>query len=620
MKNSRISRVFLFQKQPDAQLSPGRRAAFWLWNCLILLCAAIGVTGVMLLLAPGPYSLVVFKGYFTHPLLFLLNFLPVLLLMALGWAATGRPWAAYLFGALPALALAVGNYYKLAFRDDPVLFADLFILGEAGKMAGEYRLFADGRLLLALCCAVGGFFFLLFLVRGKPRGRVRLGLLAAVLLAGGLGAKGYLGDGLYGKTAVNLAYLSQWSDTQQYLSRGNLYPFLHSITDAFPAQPEGYDKKETAAILSQYEDGDIPAEQKVSVVGLMLEAFADFSRIDGVEVSPDVYAAYHALEEESYTGNLITNIFAGGTVNTERAFLTGVSTQYNWRSDANSYVWYFKEQGYETSGDHPCFDWFYNRKNVNGYLGFDSYRFVENFYGQYSGNDVAYDDIFFPQLTEDLLARIQSGTPQFSFSVSYQGHGPYDSDTCRWGDVDDLVGNQELDDASRTILANYLGSVKDTQERLSAMVDELRALEEPVVLIVFGDHKPWMGNGSSVYQALDVSFDQSEREGFYNYWATRYLIWANDAAKAVLDFDFSGEGPDLSPCFLMNHLFDRLGWSGDAYMQAVAPVYEALPVIHDTGRVITASGELTTALTEEEQALVRRFRSLEYDRGARFSG
>lgn len=619
MKISEASRPFLFQKRPDSQLTRGRRAAFWLWNILILLCAAAGVTGVMLLLAPGPYALSVFVGYFTHPVLFLLNLLPVALLMALGWAATGRPWAAYLFGAVPALLLAFGNYYKLSFRDDPVLFADLFILGEAGKMAGNYSLFLNLRLALVLLCAAGGFLFLFFLVRGKPSGRVRLITLAAVLLIGGLGAKPYLSDSLYAKTAVNLDRLSQWSDTQQFLSRGSMYPFLHSVTDAFPAAPEGYNKKETAALLDGYEDGDIPADQKVSVVGIMLEAFADFSRIDGVEAAPEVYAAYHALEEESYTGNLITNIFAGGTVNTERAFLTGVSTQYNWRRDTSSYVWYFKNQGYETSGDHPCFDWFYNRKNVNTYLGFESYRFVENYYGQFSGDDVAYDSIFMPKLTEDLLTRIKSGAPQFSFSVSYQGHGPYSGEECWWGEVDDLVGNRELDDESRTILANYLGSVKDTQERLSQMVDEFRDLDEPVILIVFGDHKPWLGNGSTVYQALGVNLDQSTEEGFYNYWSTRYLIWANDAAKEVLDFDFTGEGPDISPCFLMAHLFDKLGWTGDAYMQALRPVYGALPVIHDTGRVITAGGTLTSELTDEQRALIRQFRGLEYYRATQFS-
>lgn len=610
--------LFLFQRCPDLAASRGRKAAFWVWNGLMLLCAALGVTVVMLLLAAGNYSLRVFMGYFTHPQLFLLNLIPVLLLMVLGWAVTGRPWAAYLFGAIPAMAFAFGNYYKMVFRNDPVMFGDLLILGEAGNMAGQYQLFLNGRLALVAGCVIAGLLALIFFVRGRPSGKIRLSALAAVILALVFGVKPYLSDSLYNATAVNLEYLSPWAATHQYVSRGALYPFFYSVKEAFPTAPEGYDKTETAQLLAQYEDGDIPEEQKVNIMGIMLEAFADFSEFESIEFIQDAYALYHALEEESYTGDLVTNIFAGGTVNSERAFLTGVSTQFNWRSSANSYPWYFKSQGYETSGDHPCYDWFYNRKNINSYLGLDDYRFVENYYSELTGYAVGMDNVFFPELTADFLSRLESDAPQFSFSVSYQGHGPYDSDVCWWGEVDDYIANHDLPEEYRYILANYLGSVMDTQQHLAELVDTLRSSQEPVVLIVFGDHMPWMGNGNTVYDALGISFDQSTEEGFYNYWSTRYLIWANDAAKEVLDFDFTGEGPDLSPCFLMGHLFDCLGWAGDAYTQATYEVRQTLPVIHDGGRCME-NGALTIELTAEGQALLQRFRCLEYHRAKHFT-
>ena len=45
--------------------------------------------------------------------------------------------------------------------------------------------------------------------------------------------------------------------------------------------------------------------------------------ITGVlDFDTDPYADLHALEAESYHGQLVTNIFGGETVNTERAFLT----------------------------------------------------------------------------------------------------------------------------------------------------------------------------------------------------------------------------------------------------------------------------------------------------------
>lgn len=614
---NKFFRFFLFQRTPEPGLSAGRHRAFWLWNSLMLLCAAAGVTAVMLLLAPGDYRLAVFLGYFRHPLIFLANFLPIALLMLLGLAVTARPWAAYLFGAVPAMALAFGNYYKLAFRDDPVLFADLLILGEAGEMAGQYRLFLDWKLILALACILAGFLILFFLVRGRPNGRARIISAVAVLAAVLLGGRAYIGDGLYEATGTNLEYLNQWSSTHQHISRGSLYPFLYSINEAFPSPAEGYDEDEVADLLSQYQSAGIPEDEKVNIVGIMLEAFSDFSSFDGIEFAQDAYVVYHALEAESYTGNLVTNIFAGNTVNSERAFLTGMSTQYNWRGSTNSYVWYFKDQGYETWGDHPCYQWFYNRQNVNTYLGFDSYRFVENYYVQFN-DGVSMDDVFFPELTAELLERMESDAPQFSFSVSYQGHGPYDDSVCEWGDVDDYIVNNDLDEASRNILANYLGSVMDTQEHLSELVDALRESDEPVVLIVFGDHKPWLGNGNSVYEALGVNLDTSTEEGFYNYWSTRYLIWANDAAKEALGFDFTGHGPDLSPSFLMGHLFDLLGWEGDAFTQAAAPVREELTVIHDSGACVSSDGTLTLSPSAEQQELIRLYHYLEYYRSRHF--
>ena len=159
----------------------------------------------------------------------------------------------------------------------------------------------------------------------------------------------------------------------------------------------------------------------------------------------------------------------------------------------------------------------------------------------------------------------------------------------------------------------------DTQKYLTEMVDAFRGLDEPIVLVVFGDHKPWLGNGNSVYDALGVDLSQETDESFYSYWSTRYLIWANGAAKEVLGKDLVGEGPDISPCFLMNVLFEQLGWTGDAYMQAADQCRRELPVVHSYGAYLTAGGELTRELTEEQQRLARQFSCLGYYRGRHFS-
>lgn len=597
-----------------------RRAVFWLWNALLLGGAAVVLGMFSLVMAPGQYGWQMFSDYLAHPVLVLLNLLPTVVLAALLYGLTGRGWLAYLITAAVVLGLSAGNTYKLFFRDDPVLAGDLLLLGEAGDMAGKYQLFLFSKLLLAIAGAVLSAVLLALLARGKPKGLGR-GLTAGIAFACALALIPVYGsDAIYSKNS-NEEHINRWSTTQQYVSRGFLYPFLHSVKDALPNPPAGYDAKDSAQLLAEYEDGVIPEDKKVNVVGVMLEAFSDFSDFEQIEFTQDVYAQLHALEAESYSGSLLTNIFAGGTIDSERAFLTGVGDgDHDYRIDTSSYVWYLKSQGYQTSGDHPSNGWFYNRENVNDYLGFDRYRYAENWYEAIAGEDASWDYTFFPVLTASILEQIQADEPLFSFSVSYQGHGPYGDYECWWGQVEDYFDNDDLDDASRYILSNYLGSVMDTQKYLMEMVDTFRAVDEPIVLVVFGDHKPWLGNGNSVYDALGVDLSQDTQESFYDYWSTRYLIWANDAAKEALGRDLKGEGPDISPCFLMNVLFEQLGWKGDAYMQAVESCRQVLPAIHGSGACLTADGRLVREPSEEQAETIRRFLSLGYHRIHHFSG
>ena len=606
---------FLFRKRPEDGLSAPRRAAFWLWNGLLMLGAALALGLLCLMLAPAQYGWELFYDYLDHPALVALNLLPPVVLMALLYGLSGRAWLAYALTSLPVLGLAAGNAYKMFFRDDPVIAADLLLLGEAGNMAGKYQLFLFGKLAAALGCALVSALLLALLARGRPLGRFRAGIAGTALACAAALSPLYASDQVYQDNA-NEEHINKWSVTQQYVSRGLLYPFLHSVKDAFPRPPEGYDQREAEGWLAQYEDAAIPEDKKVNLVGIMLEAFTDFSQFEEIQFSQDVYAVWHALEQEGYSGSLLANIFAGGTVNTERAFLTGVGDgNYDYRGDAPSYVRYLKGQGYRATGSHPSYNWFYNRQNVNAYLGFDSYRFTEDYFGPVYGADPVLNDYgFLPDLTRTVLEQLEQDAPLFSFSVTYQGHGPYGDRECWWGEPEDFFTNPGLDDASRYILSNYLGSVMATQRHLADMVDAFRASDEPIVLVVFGDHKPWLGNGNSVYHALGVTLDQDSQEGFYNYWSTPYLIWANGAAKAALGRDVRGKGPDISPCFLMNVLFEQLGWTGDAYMQAVDPCRAELPVIHSHGARLTAAGELTAQLPPEQKELARRFLCLSYYR------
>ena len=610
-----LKNFWLFQTSANG-LSPERKAVFWLWNGFVMLMAGVCLGVLSLIYAYGDYADILMKSYFQIPLIAALNILPVVLLLLLVYALVGCPWISFLCTGVVVWGFSLGNYYKLRFRDDPLMFEDMRNIREAGSivLTEGYDMTPDLRVWFGLACLVLGTLFLRFLVRGRLNRKARISMLLASVLLWIPMWNTCTDSVTYLMKTSNTAYINQWASTQVYISKGFVYPFLYSTTTAGLAAPEGYDKEETAALLEAYTDADIPDAQKVDLIVLQLEAFSDLSRITNVEGIDweKAYGIYHGIEAESLSGDLITNVFAAGTVDTERAVLTGFAHYRESRANINSHVWYLRDQGYTVEGSHPSSGWFYNRKNINRHMGISTNYFLENWYERFypNGAVAAMDDVLFPELYALYRThRDQSDAPYFSFNVTYQGHGPYSTQR--------LFNTQEFTDgryseAAVNIVDNYLTSLADTAVQLRAMLDQFSTEERPVVILGYGDHKPWLGDGNSVYYELGINIDVSSEEGFRNYYGTRYFIWANDAAQKLLNMELSGEGPDVSSCFLMNLLFDRLGWTGDAWMQATTEIWRTLPVVTSIGRYEQTDGVLTVQPDAAGQAALDTYWDLEY--------
>ena len=151
-----------------------------------------------------------------------------------------------------------------------------------------------------------------------------------------------------------------------------------------------------------------------------------------------------------------------------------------------------------------------------------------------------------------------------------------------------------------------------SDEAIEELIESLRNDEVPVIVILFGDHQPWLGDGSYVYGEMGISLDRGDEQGFYNYYSTPYVIWANDSARAVTGGSFTGDGGSFSPCFLMNRVFSECGWSGNSYMKASDRLKGYVDVVNRSGVFRTSGGELTTALEGEALEEYRTFKRREY--------
>jgi hypothetical protein len=349
----------------------------------------------------------------------------------------------------------------------------------------------------------------------------------------------------------------------------------------------------------------------------MLEAFSDLTNFADLEYSQPVYDKWHELAAEGVSGNLVDNIFGGGTIDTERLFMTGFLSLSEIHHDTASYVWYFKSQGYHTEGFHAGDEWYYDRESVCKFLGFDNYYFLRDF-----PDSDRTDIYFFPKIRELYDARDKS-VPYFAHNLTYQNHGGYYTDA-RYGDEfvpydalanSALAPSPRLTDETYNILNNYLVGINDTCERIYEFVDTFRDDAEPVILIFYGDHKPWLGNGDSVYAELGVNIDPDTEEGFYNRYTTPYIIWANNAARATFKLtsgNFTGNGGDFSSCFLMNKLFAMCGWGGNAYMKATNNLLKYTDIVSSATGYFRENGVLENRLSPEGKTAYFEARAAEY--------
>lgn len=584
---------------------------------LMLVSLAIGVSG--LVLAAGSFGQSMIDSYFANPAILALNLVPGLLLILLLWFITGRAWLATVLGGGAITILSAANYFKVMFRDDPLTAADLSLAAEGLNMVDHYMTELSQEMLTAGGVLLGSVLLMALICRAKPsrtwKGRVVGTLLCATLLTSGVWAfytSGPWAKPAWTKWTENGADINQWSATQVYLSKGFVYPFLHSLPEAVERKPEGYKKSNADALIEQYPDVDLSPSQRVNIVSIMLEGFNDLTQFADIELRTDKkspYKPFHDLEKVSYTGRLITNIFAAGTVDTERGHVTGMTDFGNMRHDTWSYAHYFRNQGYITQGSHPSNDWFYNRKNINRYLGFDEYYFLENHYGAINDNKIAMDKVLLPEIYDLLVRDMKSGQPVFSFNVTYQNHGPYPIGWLRYGE---FVPKDVYSEDTYYILNNYLGGLEETGKQLIKLKKKLDALEEPVIMMVYGDHNPWLGDGNSVYKELGVNFDLDTKEGFENYYGTRYLIWANQSAKEMLDFDFVGQGPDLSPAFLMAHLFELCGWEGPTMTQMTKPLLDSGLTVASSHGAYLYRGQLVDTVPEEVKQAWQNYLDVSY--------
>ncbi len=542
--------------------------------------------------------------YFGEPFMMLLNYLPVAVLMLILYLICNRMWLSFLLTSITGYLLVFTNHFKVKFRAEPLVAMDLLTMAEGANAGGEFSFELPTAFWTGVVCILCGIIFLAVVAKWRIPKKLWYTRPIVFLLA--LAFVQFMWDPYYNDETRYVAfgrsdftYFNDWKRPERASKRGVIYSFIFSITDLLVQEPPNYDPQVVENILAEYDGELIPEDRRINVQIHMLETFADLSEL-GITFQKDPYDSWHRLEEESYHGTLVVDVLGGGTVNTERSVMTGFTYVHpSYSVPTNSYIRYFNDSGYFTQFTHPGDTWFYHRQVVNERLGFASGLYEENYFNQYPGVYHGRDEDLFPILRDLYLENTSEGKPYFAFHLTYQNHSPYEAETLLG---EEYVSDERLDVPSYNMLNNYLSGIEATGNAVSSYVDMFREDEEPVVMVFFGDHKPTLGDNNSIYEALGINISDETAEGNYNLYTTPYLIWVNDAAREILGKDVKGEGPVISPSYLINEIFDICQWKGSAWLQYQNMVQDTIPVLFRR-KTLWVDGVLTKEFSEEINTL-----------------
>lgn len=606
------------------------RLAPWLTALLIFLISGF-ITLFCVYLQPGSF-VEALRTFYHQPRLIPLNWFPALVFTAITYFLTKNVfYGGAISGGVMALMSYV-NLLKIEGREDPFVPSDIFLLREALNAVGEYQLYMHwGKViaiaaLIALAVVIG-----YFVKTPAPRLPWRLGF-AALTLAVFIGAVQfvYRDKELYESFTVPYAY----NIPSVFNTLGFNYCFLYNY-DLYPVdRPDGFSRAEVEGWI---EDGEAEAaepEVQPNVIMVMCEAFSDLSEEDVFLYSEedDPLRAYKlvASSERAISGHIVVSNYGAGTANTEFNVLTGMQTNMIGEQTTSSFRVIRRQtasiasalagQGYNTFFMHPGQSWFYNRTSVYNRLGISDQIFVEAFdETDYKGVMIS-DAAFLDELEDDLQTRlVESDAPLFAYTVTIQNHQSYNY--AKYPErAADVPLAHAVSDAAMEQLAVYLEGVRDSSEMLLALTEYLDTLDEPTVLVFFGDHRPNLGTATA---ELGLSFNLNDTpEATVDTYATPYVIWSNQAYADAVDLSAAyaslslPENGLISDNYLGALVLELIGQTGlDPFLDYLNEMRRTLPVVREReDAYCLADGTFTATLTAEQTALVEKLGKWAYYR------
>ena len=523
-----------------------------------------------------------------QPLAFLNNLCLSLALLLILLTIAGNLKAASLIWLGFCAAFGLLDALVFQFRGNQILLSDVLSIGTALSVAGSYKPVLETPMLMLAATGAAALVLTACTRFSFPGFRKIRSRLICLVLA-----------------AVSAALpVSQSKNDEPYIWQkmgakvpGILMEFAMELRTLNVQKPEGYSTEGAEELASAYAETETASTgEKPNVVVVMMESMSDLRVLGDFQTSQEVTPFLDEFMPSTRRGMAISSVFGGNTANSEWEFLTGntmaflpegsVAYRQFVKNRANSLVEVMKNNGYYCAALHPYGADGWDRSRIYPMMGFDETTFVDD--ADWGGTVRKYvsDDAFVDKVLATLNSREGAEQPLFLFGVSMQNHGGY-SESGFEAEVQTVGLNGTYRDVNQ-----YLSLMRLTDASLEKLVEGLKQTEEPVVLLVFGDHQPSLQPGF---------YEEIGNPSEVQLHTVPFLIWKNYEQEAE-------ELPLTSINYLSTLLMESAGLEKPAYYRFLSEAMQVVPCLSGAGivengqylRVSDATGEAAEALREYE--------------------
>ncbi len=565
------------------------------------------------------------------PWQWLLNLVWYYCLLFIGLLITGRRKGAIAFDAIFSFCIGLVNHYVLEFRGRALFPIDLLSLKTAANVADSYDYTPDAYVWGALAILLAVLVALHFLPRqkrrfgGKPWAKwVNLGI--------SVGWCVYIVLFFFTPMLPSLGvYAQQWK-TQ---GNGFLLNFTVSARYMRVEKPDGYSTEEAQALIERLEaegmtsdSASDAADTVVNFIVIMDESFADLTQFESLTLSDDPIPFYHSLTENTIKGTMVSPVTGGGTAAVEFEVLTGNSMAFL-PSGTVAYQLYLTTTtpslaqvagalDIQTTAYHPYLSSGWNRTTAYTYMGFQNQYYLDLiattdgeavFSTDYDDSELirgyVSDSADFERIYQLTDAAKEAGESCFIFNVTMQNHSGY---TKEWTNLSRsvTVTGEFRNNGYDTSTSQYLALVTATDNALEELIEHYSQVEEPTVILFFGDHQPPLSN--DFYRDIyGKALDKRTEEELLEQYETPFLLWAN--------FDIEeAEDVTVGSSFLGVLASQLAGYPQTGYMKFLSQLNETFAAITPVGYVLAdgTAYEDASQLSEEAQALLEQYEYLQY--------